>query len=60
MSSAQTPEYKLLFKSIITSVSLNFSSNFPALRVAYTETGVTFLRLRQGLDPRHQLDPRPS
>ena len=35
MSSAQTPEYKLLFKSIITSVSSHFSSNFPALREAY-------------------------
>lgn len=35
MSSAQTPEYKLLFKSIITSVSLHLSSNFPALREAY-------------------------
>ena len=25
-----------------------------------TETSVTFLPLRQGLDPHHQLDPRPS
>lgn len=35
MSSAQTPEYKPLFKSIITSVSLHLSSNFQALREAY-------------------------
>ena len=35
MSSAQTPEYKPLFKSIITSASLHLSSNFQALREAY-------------------------
>lgn len=43
MPSAQTPKYKPLFKSIITSVSLHLSSNFQALREAYGDHSVRFL-----------------